>query len=76
MKQDTCLRERINRQHKHIGTKPEWLKCKESYNFKGIKGNEKDFLNTLEIRETEGGQVNYWEEKMSTRQVRQRRTEG
>ena len=58
LKQDTRLRERINRQHKHVGTKSERLKCKVSYNLKGIKGNEKDFINTLEIQETEGGQVN------------------
>lgn len=75
MKQDTGLRERINRQHKHVGTKSEWLKCKVSYNLKGIKGNEKGFINTLEIRET-GGQVSSWEEEMSTRQARQKRTEG
>lgn len=48
LKQDTCLRESINSQHKQ-GTKPEWLKCKGSYNLKGIKGNEKDFITTLEI---------------------------
>jgi len=30
LKQDTRLRECINRQHKHVATKSEWLKCKVS----------------------------------------------
>lgn len=55
LKQDTCLRERINRQHKHVGTKSEPLQCKVSYNLKGIKRSENNFINTLEIWETEGG---------------------
>lgn len=54
LKQDS-LRERINR---HVGTKSEWLKCEVSYDLKGIKGNEKGFINALEIWEAEGGQVN------------------
>lgn len=51
LKQDS-LRECINR---HVGTNSEQLKCKVSYDLKGIKGNEKGFINTLEIREAEGG---------------------
>lgn len=49
LKQDTGLRECINRQHRQVGTKSERPKSKVSYHLKGSKGNEKDFINTLEI---------------------------
>lgn len=49
LKQDTGLREHINRQQRQVGTKSERPKSKVSYHLKGSKGNEKDFINTLEI---------------------------
>lgn len=76
LKQDTALRECINRQHTRVGTKSERPKSKVSYHLKGSKGNRKDFINTLEIWERGGGQVNQQEVKMSTRQVRQKGKEG
>lgn len=76
LKQDTGLRECINRQHRHVGTKSEWPKSKASYHLKGSKGNEKDFINTLKVGGRGGEQVSQQEGKTSTRQVRQRGKEG
>lgn len=76
LKQDTGLREHINRQQRQVGTKSERPKSKVSYHLKGSKGNEKDFINTLEIWGRGGGQVNQQEEKMSKREIRQKGKEG